>query len=82
MKIKKKANVIDLNSIVDVSVDVHKDNLCFFFEIDGTQDTVSARIEPLLSRKSSFSMETLQKRLREKVSGLYVSQLDSTRTSS
>ncbi len=37
MKITKKATLINLNKIVDVSVDVHKDNLCFFFEINGTE---------------------------------------------
>jgi len=39
MKITKKANVINLDSILDISVDVHKDNLCFFFEIKGNEFT-------------------------------------------
>ena len=37
MKITRKAEIINLNHIVDVSVDVHKDNLCFFFEIKGSE---------------------------------------------
>ncbi len=30
MKIPKKTNIINLNSIVYISVDFHKDNLCFW----------------------------------------------------
>ena len=37
MKVTRKAEIINLNQIVDVSVDVHKDNLCFFFEIKGSE---------------------------------------------
>ncbi|GEM_PF-723534 len=69
MKIKKKANVIDLNSIVDVSVDVHKDNLCFFFEIDGTQYTDvcknrTAIIEKKLLQYGNIAKEAKRKGLR------------------
>lgn len=37
MKITKTAQKINLNNVVDISVDVHKDTLCFFFEIDGRE---------------------------------------------
>lgn len=45
MKITRTASKINLNKIVDVSVDVHKDTLCFFFEIDGKEfsDTCNNR---------------------------------------
>lgn len=37
MKIKRTAQKINLNNIVDIAVDVHKDTLCFFFQIAGNE---------------------------------------------
>lgn len=37
MKITQTAQKINLDNIVDISVDVHKDTLCFFFAIDGKE---------------------------------------------
>ncbi|OGR05389.1 MAG: hypothetical protein A2511_00420 [Deltaproteobacteria bacterium RIFOXYD12_FULL_50_9] len=37
MKITRTAQKINLNNVVDISVDVHKHTLCFFFEIDGKE---------------------------------------------
>ena len=36
MDITHTTQKINLNNVVDVSVDVHKSTLCFFLEIDGT----------------------------------------------
>lgn len=41
MKITRKAQKIKLNNLVDISVDVHRDTLCFFFEINGLEYTDS-----------------------------------------
>lgn len=35
MRITRRAEKINLNHVVDVSTDAHKDTLCFFFEIQG-----------------------------------------------
>ena len=43
MKITRTAQKINLNNVVDISVDVHKDILCFFFEIDGREYTDECR---------------------------------------
>ncbi|MDD5760019.1 MAG: transposase, partial [Desulfobulbaceae bacterium] len=43
MKITRTAQKINLNNVVDVSVDVHKDTLCFFFEIDGKEFSDTCR---------------------------------------
>ena len=43
MKIIRTAQKINLNNVVDISVDVHKDILCFFFEIDGHEYTDECR---------------------------------------
>ena len=37
MKVTQNAHKINLNNLVDISVDVHKDTLCSFFEIDGKE---------------------------------------------
>ena len=37
MRITRRAEKINLNHVVDVSVDVHKETLCFFFEIGGAR---------------------------------------------
>lgn len=37
MKITKRAETVSLNNVVDISVDVHKDTLCYFFRIDGSE---------------------------------------------
>ena len=57
MKITKKATLINLNNIVDVSVDVHKDNLCFFFEINGTEyyDVCRNRTNVIEKRLASYA---------------------------
>ena len=39
MRITRRAEKINLNQVVDVSVDVHKDILNFFFVIDGKEYT-------------------------------------------
>ena len=43
MKISQKAQKINLNNLVDICTDVHKDELCFFFEIDGKEFSDSCR---------------------------------------
>lgn len=43
MKISQKAHKINLNNLVDINTDVHKDELCFFFEIDGKEFSDSCR---------------------------------------
>lgn len=69
MKITQTAQKINLNNIVDVSVDVHKDTLCFFFEIDGKEfsDTCSNRtsvIEKRLIAYYNIASEHGRKNLR------------------
>ena len=56
MKITRTAQKINLNNIVDVSVDVHKDTLCFFFEIDGKEfsDTCRNRTTVIAKRLLSY----------------------------
>lgn len=57
MKITRKANLLNLNAILDVSVDVHKDNLCFFFEIRGTEyyDVCRNRTDVIEKRLHKYS---------------------------
>jgi len=45
MKITRVAEKINLNQVMDIPVDVHKDTLCFFFEIGGKEyyDTCANR---------------------------------------
>jgi hypothetical protein len=52
MKITRTAQKINLNNVVDVPVDVHKDTLCFFFEIDGKEFSDTAVIELPRLRKN------------------------------
>ena len=56
MKITQKAQKINLNNLVDISVDVHKDTLCFFFEIDGKEfsDTCSNTTRIIEKRLFSY----------------------------
>jgi transposase len=56
MKITRTAQKINLNNIVDIPVDVHKDTLCFFFEIDGKEfaDTCSNRTAVIEKRLLSY----------------------------
>jgi hypothetical protein len=56
MKITPTAQKINLNNIVDISVDVHKDTLCFFFEIDGKEfsDTCSNRTTVIQKRLRTY----------------------------
>ncbi len=37
MKITRSAEKINLKNVLDISVDVHKETLCFYFEVDGTE---------------------------------------------
>ncbi len=69
MQITQKAQKINLNNLVDVSVDVHKDTLCFFFEIDGKEfsDTCSNRTRIIEKRLLSYlkiALEHGRKNLR------------------
>lgn len=45
MKITRVAEKINLNQVMDIPVDVHKDTLCFFFEVGGKEyyDTCANR---------------------------------------
>jgi transposase len=56
MKITRTAQKINLNTIVDVAVDVHRDTLCFFFEIDGNEffDTCTNRTIIIEKRLLSY----------------------------
>jgi len=51
MRITRKAEKINLNQVVDVSVDVHKDILNFFFVIDGKEYTDECRNRTALVEK-------------------------------
>lgn len=69
MKITRTAKKINLNNIVDIPVDVHKDILCFFFEIDGKEFSDSCRnrtvvIEKRLRAYHQIAMEHGRKSLR------------------
>lgn len=56
MKITRTAQKINLNNIVDLAVDVHKDTLCFFFEINGKEfyDTCGNRTKTIEERLLSY----------------------------
>jgi transposase len=56
MKITCTAQKINLNYIVDIAVDVHKDTLGFFFEIDGKEfsDTCGNRTTVIRKRLRSY----------------------------
>lgn len=69
MKITRTAQKINLNNIVDISVDVHKSTLCFFFEIDGKEfsDTCQNRtviLEKRLLDYHKIAVEHGKKNLR------------------
>lgn len=69
MKITQTAQKINLNNVVDIAVDVHKDILCFFFEIDGKEfsDTCGNRtnvIEKRLLAYYKIAVEHGRKSLR------------------
>ena len=69
MKITHIARKINLNNIIDISVDVHRDMLCFFFEIDGKEfaDTCSNRttvIEKRLLTYHNIAIDHGRKNLR------------------
>lgn len=69
MRITRRAEKINLNHVVDVSVDVHKETLCFFFEIDGHEysDECQNRtsvIEKRLQRYHAIALEHTKKSLR------------------
>ncbi|MDH5561631.1 MAG: hypothetical protein OEY59_12350, partial [Deltaproteobacteria bacterium] len=56
MKITQTAQKINLNNVVDIAVDVHKDTLCFFFEIDGKEfsDTCGNRTNVIEKRLLAY----------------------------
>ncbi len=64
MKITQKAEKINLNNIVDIAVDVHKDTLCFFFEINGTEysDTCTNRTRIIEKRLKAYLEIALDKK--------------------
>lgn len=69
MKITLTAQKINLNNVVDIAVDVHKDTLCFFFEIDGREYTDECRnrtsvIEKKLSQYHDIAKEHGRQTLR------------------
>lgn len=69
MKITPVARKINLNNVVDIAVDVHKDTLCFFFEIDGREFSDqccnrTAVIEKRLRRYHDIAKEHDRKTLR------------------
>jgi transposase len=69
MKITQTVQKINLNNVVDISVDVHKDTLCFFFEIDSKEfsDTCGNRttvIEKKLLAYHKIAVEHGRKGLR------------------
>jgi transposase len=61
MKITRTAQKINLNNIVDVSVDVHKDTLCFFFEIDGKEFSDTCRNRTTVIEKRLLSYHDIAK---------------------
>ena len=69
MRITRRAEKINLNHVVDVSVDVHKETLYFFFEIGGHEysDECQNRtsvIEKRLQRYHAIAFEHNKKSLR------------------
>jgi len=82
MKITQKAHVIYLNNILDVSVDVHKDNLCFFFEIKGTEYSDVCRNRTNVIEKRLHKYAEIAAQHGKKGSGSSVSLPGSIRTSS
>lgn len=69
MKITRKAQKLNLNNLVDISVDVHKDTLYFFFEIDGDEytDTCSNQsriIDKRIKAYLKIALENKRKNLR------------------
>lgn len=70
MKITTKAEKINLNQVMDLPTDVHKETLCFFFEIGGKDyyDTSHNRtvvIEKKLKQYHAIALENGRKNLRE-----------------
>lgn len=59
MKIKRTAQKINLNNVVDISVDVHKDILCFYFEIDGTEYTDNCSNRTTIIEKKLLSYHAI-----------------------
>lgn len=51
MKITQTVRKINLNNVVDVAVDVHKANLCFFFELDGREFSDECRNRTAITQK-------------------------------
>ena len=61
MEITRNARKINLNHIVDVSMDVHRDNLCFFFEIDGMEFSDVCRNHTCVIRKRLLAYADIAK---------------------
>lgn len=69
MRITRRAEKINLNHVVDVAVDVHKETLFFFFEIEGHEysDECQNRtsvIEKRLQRYHAIALKHTKKSLR------------------
>ena len=60
MRITQTAEKINLQKVMDVSVDVHKDTLNFFFETAGQEytDECSNRATTLIARGSNRIMKS------------------------
>jgi len=61
MKITHAAEKINLNNVVDIAVDVHKDTLCFFFEIDGKEFSDECRNRTTIIEKRLRSYHEIAK---------------------
>jgi len=69
MKITPAAEKINLNQVMDLPVDVHKDTLCFFFEVGGKEyhDTCANRttvLEKKLKQYHDIAVENGRKNVR------------------
>lgn len=69
MKITRTAEKINLKHVLDISVDVHKEMLCFYFEVDGAKYSDECRnrtsvIERKLRSYNEIGMEHGRKTLR------------------
>lgn len=62
MKITRTARKINLNNVVDISVDVHKDILNFFFEIDGREYSDECRNRTTVIEKKLLSYHDIAKK--------------------
>lgn len=51
MKITRCAKKINLNNVLDIAVDVHKDQLCFYFEVEGKEFSDQCRNRTIVIEK-------------------------------